>query len=89
LQCPCSNGNKILPCLLEANEETWMMSKLSIQELKAFTAKIRVQNRKLTFFIDHCPALTSSFFFFFLFGNIEWGCLQSPTTTYPWHLKYP
>jgi hypothetical protein len=24
-------------------------------------AKIRVQNRKLTFFIDHCPAHTSFF----------------------------
>jgi hypothetical protein len=48
LQSPCSSGNKILPCLYEANEETWMMSKLSIQELKAFSAKIRVQNRKLT-----------------------------------------
>jgi len=37
------------------------MSKLSIQELKAFNAKIRVQNRKLTFFIDHCPAHNSFF----------------------------
>jgi hypothetical protein len=59
LQSPCSNGNKILPC--EANEETQMMSKLSIQELKAFSAKIRVQNRKLTFFTDHCPAHTALF----------------------------
>jgi hypothetical protein len=67
LQSPCSNGNKILPCLYEANEETWMMSKLSIQELKAFNTKIRVQNRKLTFFIDHYPAHT-----FFLNGNTEW-----------------
>jgi hypothetical protein len=37
------------------------MSKLSLQELKAFIAKIRVQNRKLAFFIDHCPAHTSFF----------------------------
>jgi hypothetical protein len=35
------------------------MSKLSLQELKAFIAKIRGQNRKLAFFIDHCPAHTS------------------------------
>jgi hypothetical protein len=30
-------------------------------ELKAFNAKIRVQDRKLTFFIDHCPAHASFF----------------------------
>jgi hypothetical protein len=59
LQTPCSNGNKIFPILFEVNKQTWKMSKLSIQQLKAFNAKIRVQNSKLTFFIDHCHARTT------------------------------
>jgi hypothetical protein len=85
LQSPCSNGNKILPCLYEVNEETWMMSKLSIQELMAFSAKIRVQNSKLTFFIDHCHAPTS-----FLKSGILNGyfCQQMPSVSYLWHLQY-